>query len=63
MRALIHKKTLLYLDEATSAIDREATTKILRNLIGTKNTVFMIAHNLSTEQKKLFDREIHLEGK
>lgn len=63
MRALIHKKTLLYLDEATSAIDREATTKILRNLVGTKNTVLMIAHNLSTDQKKLFDREIHLEGK
>lgn len=63
MRALIHDKAVLYLDETTSAIDRQTTTKILRNLMKTDHTVLMIAHNLNAEQKKLFDREIHLEVK
>lgn len=63
MRALVHEKTILYLDEATSAIDQAATTEILRNLTQEKQTVLMIAHNLTEEQKSLFDREIHLEAK
>ena len=63
MRALVHNKPILFLDEATSAIDRNATTKILRNLTQGKQTILMIAHNLNKEQKDLFDREIYLETK
>ncbi len=63
MRALIHQKSVLYLDEATSAIDQEATTKILQNLVQGKQTILMVAHNLNEKQKMLFDHEIHLEGK
>lgn len=63
MRALIHKKPILYLDEATSAIDQAATTRILQNLVQTDRTILMIAHNLTKEQKALFDRKIYLEGK
>lgn len=63
MRALLHETPFLYLDEATSAIDQKATTTILQNLVQNKTTILMIAHNLTREQKALFDREIHLEGK
>lgn len=63
MRALLHKTPVLYLDEATSAIDQAGTTTILQNLVQTQATVLAIAHNLTPEQKALFDREIHLEGK
>lgn len=63
MRAMVHEKPILYLDEATSAIDQKGATKILRNLTQGKETLLMIAHNLSEEQRALFDREIHLEGK
>lgn len=62
MRALIHKKEILFLDEATSAIDQKATSQILKNLVRTNHTIVMVAHNLSPEQKKLFDREICLKG-
>lgn len=63
MRLLLHQTPVLYLDEATSAIDQKATTMILRNLMKTNATLLMIAHNLTPEQKALFDREIYLEGK
>ena len=63
MRAMVHEKSILYLDEATSAIDQKGATKILCNLTQGKETLLMIAHNLSEEQRALFDREIHLEGK
>lgn len=63
IRAMVHEKPILYLDEATSAIDQVATTRILQNLMKTDQTILMIAHNLTKEQKALFDYEIHLEGK
>lgn len=63
MRLLLHQTPILYLDEPTSAIDQKATTLILQNLIKTKATLLMIAHNLTSEQKALFDREICLEEK
>lgn len=61
MREMIYCKPILYLDEATSAIDEQATTKILQELVKSRQTLVMIAHNLSSKQKQLFDREIHLE--
>lgn len=62
MRAMIHNKSVLFMDEATSAIDQATTTKILQNLLTSKRTILMVAHNLSPDQKALFDREIHLKG-
>lgn len=62
MRALIHGKSILFLDEATSAIDQKATTKILQNLLNSNLTILIVAHNLSSEQKAMFDHEIHLKG-
>ncbi|WP_297820180.1 ABC transporter ATP-binding protein [uncultured Lactobacillus sp.] len=63
MRSTIYQKSVLYLDEATSAIDEKATTKILKELTKTPQTIIMIAHNLNSQQKQLFDREINLEAK
>lgn len=63
MRALLHEKPILYLDEATSAIDQQATTKIFQNLMQSRATILAVAHNLTVEQRALFDREVHLEGK
>lgn len=62
MRAQLSQKPLLYLDEATSAIDRRATTKILQEITNSPATILLIAHNLDVKQKKLFDRELHLKG-
>lgn len=61
-RAFLHKKSVLFLDEATSAIDEKATTQIIRNLVNTNSTVIMIAHNLTATQKAFFDRKINLRG-
>ncbi|CCI81516.1 ATP-binding cassette domain-containing protein [Lactobacillus hominis] len=63
MREMLFNKPVVYLDEATSAIDQGATTRILQEIVKTKQTVLMIAHNLNSNQKQLFDREIHLEEK
>lgn len=63
MRALLHEKPILYLDEATSAIDQQATTKIFQNLMQSRATILAVAHNLTVEQRALFDREVHLERK
>lgn len=61
MRALWHQKKILFLDEATSAIDQAATTEILQNLVKSPATILMVAHNLTRDQRQLFDREIKLE--
>ncbi|AEG40344.1 ATP-binding cassette domain-containing protein [Lactobacillus kefiranofaciens] len=59
-RALIHHKPWLFIDEGTSAIDSEGTKKVLQNLLKTKSTVIMIAHNYSNELISMFDRQIKL---
>lgn len=57
-REIINPKSIIFLDEPTSAIDTQTTTKILKNLSKLSSTIIMIAHNLTPEQKALFDREI-----
>lgn len=60
-RNLVHDSKLILIDEATSAIDQEATMKILKQLIKTNATIVFIAHNFNEEMRQLFDREIHLQ--
>lgn len=59
-RAEIHETEFLLLDEATSAIDKEATMQIIGELLQSKATILLIAHNLTSELRAQFDREIHL---
>ncbi|MBP2057566.1 ABC-type bacteriocin/lantibiotic exporter with double-glycine peptidase domain [Lactobacillus colini] len=59
-RAKIHDSEIILIDEGTSAIDQNATMKILRNLLKSEATIFFIAHNLSQEMIDLFDHRINL---
>ncbi|RVU71588.1 MULTISPECIES: ABC transporter ATP-binding protein [Lactobacillus] len=60
-RGQIHRSKMLLIDEETSAIDRQATMKILQKLVQTDATIVFIAHNFSERMRDLFDREIFLE--
>ncbi|MGZ1321809.1 ATP-binding cassette domain-containing protein [Lactobacillus delbrueckii subsp. bulgaricus] len=59
-RAEVRDSQLLLVDEGTSAIDQEAGRKILDKLLQSKQTVVFIAHNLTKEERDLFDREVAL---
>ncbi|UUY35749.1 ATP-binding cassette domain-containing protein [Lactobacillus delbrueckii] len=59
-RAEVRDSQLLLVDEGTSAIDQEAGRKILDKLLQSKQTVVLIAHNLTKEERDLFDREVAL---
>jgi ABC-type bacteriocin/lantibiotic exporter with double-glycine peptidase domain len=59
-RAEVRDSQLLLVDEGTSAIDQAAGRKILDKLLQSKQTVVLIAHNLTKEERGLFDREIKL---
>ncbi|WP_173008494.1 ATP-binding cassette domain-containing protein, partial [Lactobacillus helveticus] len=61
-RSQIHHSKFVLMDEATSAIDREATEKILQELLKSDVTLILIAHNFDQNLRKMFDREIHLKG-
>lgn len=58
-RVLIHQSRIILIDEGTSAIDEQATIKILRKIMATDASVVFIAHNLNPEMKQLFDYELH----
>lgn len=62
-RSNIHDSNFILMDEATSAIDSQATEKILSNVLNSNATVIMIAHNFNDKMRAMFDREIHLQGK
>lgn len=57
-REIIDPKRIIFLDEPTSAIDTDTTTQILKVISKLPSTIIMIAHNLTPEQKSIFDREI-----
>lgn len=59
-RTKVYDSKLVLIDEGTSAIDTKSTLKILDKLLNSKNTVVFIAHNLSEEMSKKFDRKIYL---
>ena len=59
-RSLLHDQPFVLMDEVTSAIDQAGTEKILDNLLKTKKTILMIAHNFTPEMKAKFDQEIKL---
>lgn len=60
-RALMHRYSLLLLDEPLSAIDHGGQNKLLRLLYQGPTTLIMVAHQLSPDQKAFFDREIQLQ--
>lgn len=59
-RAQIHDSKIILIDEGTSAIDQQATFKILKKLLQTEATIIFIAHNFNENMRNLFDREIRL---
>ncbi|RMC39935.1 ABC transporter ATP-binding protein [Lactobacillus sp. ESL0236] len=59
-RAKLKRQNLLLLDEPTSAIDSKTSTKIIKSLLASDQTIIMIGHNLRPEVQKLFDYRINL---
>ena len=59
-RSLIHKKPIVFMDEAISAIDNKTVDKILSTLKQSDQTIIFVAHNLNKKQRSYFDREITL---
>ena len=57
----IQNKPVILADESTSAIDENATNKIISNLLNSDQTIIVIAHNLTKDTKKLFDRVINID--
>lgn len=62
-RSQIHHQPFVLMDEPTSAIDQDATEKIIDNLLKSDQTIIMIAHSFTDELKSKFDQEIHLNAK
>ncbi|KRL63952.1 ATP-binding cassette domain-containing protein [Lactobacillus psittaci] len=62
-RNLIHQKPIMLIDEGTSAIDKNTTLEILKNLKTSPATIIFIAHNFSPEMRAIFDREVHFSKK
>ncbi|MDO5716482.1 MAG: ABC transporter ATP-binding protein [Tissierellia bacterium] len=55
-RALLHNRSILLVDEGTSALDRENANKIEEALLRQKGiTLLLISHHLTEERKKEFD--------
>lgn len=60
-RALLHERSVLLVDEGTSALDRENAVRIENNLLSQPDlTLILVSHHLSTEQKKRFSQVIHM---
>lgn len=59
-RTLLYNKPLILVDEATSAIDARNAKEILRTVTKVDATVIVIAHNLTNDTRRLFNKEIKL---
>ncbi|MCM1117736.1 MAG: ATP-binding cassette domain-containing protein [bacterium] len=56
-RALLYNRSVLLVDEGTSALDRENADIIEKNLLSKPElTLILVSHHLSAEQKKRFSR-------
>lgn len=54
-RALLHNRSILLVDEGTSALDQENADRIEKNLLSKPElTLILVSHHLSSEQKKRF---------
>ncbi len=64
-RALLQKKSVIIMDEGTSALDRENARIVEEQLLRNKElTVILISHNIQDQMKGLFDRIYQMgEGK
>lgn len=60
-RALLHDRSILLVDEGTSALDRENADRIEENLLSKPElTLILVSHHLSAEQQKKFTQVIAL---
>ncbi|MDO5717160.1 MAG: ABC transporter ATP-binding protein [Tissierellia bacterium] len=64
-RALIRQSSILFVDEATAALDQDTTRKIMDTILSLKNTTrIVISHNLDGDIMNKFDQILVLkEGK
>ena len=59
-RALLHNRSVLLVDEGTSALDQENADRIEKNLLSNPElTLILVSHHLSAEQKKRFSQVFH----
>lgn len=59
-RALLHNRSVLLVDEGTSALDQENADRIEKNLLSDPElTLILVSHHLSAEQKKRFSQVFH----
>ncbi|MBD5517751.1 MAG: ATP-binding cassette domain-containing protein, partial [Lachnospiraceae bacterium] len=62
-RALLHNRSVLLVDEGTSALDQENADRIEKNLLSNPElTLILVSHHLSAEQKKRFSQVFTLSG-
>ena len=60
-RALIHNRSILLVDEGTSALDQQNADIVEQSLTGNPDlTLILISHHLSEEGKKRFDKVYEL---
>ena len=61
-RALIHDRSILLVDEGTSALDEKNAGIVEESLLGNPElTLILVSHHLSPERKARFDGVYHLE--
>ena len=61
-RALLFKRPILLADEATSALDPAMSLAIHKTLLNNKDiTVLEVAHKITDDETKMFDRIVHLD--
>ena len=60
-RALLHKHSVLLVDEGTSALDKKNSSIIENQLLKKKDlTLILISHHLNEEDEKKYDKVFHL---
>lgn len=60
-RALIHNRSILLVDEGTSALDKNNADVVERSLLNNSElTLILISHHLSPERMNQFDKVYHL---
>ena len=62
-RALIHKRSILLVDEGTSALDAKNADLVEKSLLANPDlTLILISHHLTPERKAQFDRVYEMEA-